>query len=54
VFNMLGSVVYTKSIRAEKGINTIELDGSVFPQGIYMYSLKNGDKTITKRMIVTK
>lgn len=54
VFNMLGSVVYAKNIRAEKGLNTIELDGNAFPQGIYMYSLKNGDKTITKRMIVTK
>lgn len=54
VFNMLGSMVYVKTIRAEKGLNTITLDGASFPQGIYMYSLKNGDKTITKRMIVTK
>ncbi|MCW3084363.1 MAG: hypothetical protein JWP12_1729 [Bacteroidetes bacterium] len=54
VFNMLGSVVYSKTIKAEKGANTITLDASVFPEGIYMYSLKNGSKTITKRMIVTK
>ncbi len=54
VFNMLGSVVYSKTIKAEKGVNTIVLDAAAFPEGIYMYSLKNSSKTITKRMIVTK
>lgn len=53
VFNMLGAIVYSKTINAEKGMNTIELDASNFPSGIYVYSVKNGDKTITKRMIVS-
>lgn len=53
VFNMLGSVVYSKIIKADKGINSFDLDASSFSPGIYVYSLKNGDKTITKRMIVS-
>jgi hypothetical protein len=53
VFNMLGSVVYAKTLKAEKGQNTFELDASSFSPGIYVYSMKNGDKTITKRMIVS-
>lgn len=53
IFNMLGSVVYSKAIKAEKGINSFELDASSFSPGIYVYSMKNGDKTITKRMIVS-
>jgi hypothetical protein len=52
VFNMLGAIVYSKKIKADKGINTIELDATNFPSGIYVYSVKNGDRTITKRMIV--
>jgi hypothetical protein len=53
VFNMLGAVVFTKSIKAEKGVNAYELDANSFSSGIYVYSLKNGDKTVTKRMIVS-
>jgi hypothetical protein len=53
VFNMLGSVVYSKTIRADKGLNSYDLDASSFSPGIYVYSMKNGDKTITKRMIVS-
>jgi hypothetical protein len=53
VFNMLGSVVYSKTIKAEKGMNSYELDASSFSPGIYVYSMKCGDKTITKRMIVS-
>jgi hypothetical protein len=53
VYNMLGKVVSSRMIKADKGSNTIELDASSFSPGIYMYSIKNGDKTITKRMIVS-
>ncbi|MCW3101820.1 MAG: Fibronectin type domain protein [Bacteroidetes bacterium] len=53
VFNMLGSVVFSKTIKAEKGMNSYELDASSFSAGIYVYSMKSGDKTITKRMIVS-
>jgi hypothetical protein len=53
VYNMLGKVVMNKTVKAEKGSNTIEVDASSFSPGIYVYSIKNGDKTITKRMIVS-
>jgi hypothetical protein len=53
IFNMLGNVVYSKVVKSERGSNTVTVDASTLSPGIYMYSLKNGDKTITKRMIVT-
>ena len=53
VYNMLGAIVYSNKYKAEKGTNIISVDANTFAPGIYMYSLKNGDNTITKRMIVS-
>ncbi len=53
VYNLLGSVVYNNKFKAEKGVNSIKVEGNLFASGVYMYSLTNGDKTITKRMIVS-
>jgi hypothetical protein len=53
IYNMLGKVVISKTVKAEKGSNTIPVDASTLSPGIYVYALKNGDKTITKRMIVS-
>lgn len=53
VFNLLGSVVYDNKFKAEKGVNTINIEANLFAPGVYMYSVKNGDQTITKRMIVS-
>ncbi len=52
VFNMLGSIVYNSKFKAEKGLNTIIIQANSFAPGVYVYSVKNGDKAITKRMIV--
>ncbi len=52
VFNLLGSVVYSNSFKADKGANSINIEANTFAPGVYMYSIKNGDQTITKRMIV--
>jgi len=54
VYNMVGAVVFKNTFKAEKGANTITIDANSFAPGVYMYSVKNGDKTITKRMIVSK
>lgn len=54
VFNMLGAVVYNSEFTAEKGVNKITIESNSFAPGVYVYSIKNGDKTITKRMIVSK
>ncbi|MEO6902902.1 MAG: T9SS type A sorting domain-containing protein [Bacteroidia bacterium] len=53
VFNMLGKVEYSNVIKSTTGINTITLEANTFAPGIYVYSLKNNDRTITKRMIVS-
>ena len=53
VFNLLGAVVYDDKFKAEKGVNTINVEANSFAPGVYMYSIKNGDYTISKRMIVS-
>ncbi len=53
VYNLLGSVVYSNKIKSVKGLNTITVDAETFSPGVYMYSLKSGEKTITKRMVVS-
>ena len=52
VFNMLGAVIYNKNFKTSKGINNIKIEANSFAPGVYIYSITNGDKTITKRMIV--
>ena len=54
VYNLLGSMVYNNTFKSVKGINTITLDANSFSPGVYMYSVKNGNTTITKRMVVSK
>jgi hypothetical protein len=54
VYNLVGAVVYTESVKAEKGSNTITLKANAFAPGVYMYAIKNGSETITKRMVVTQ
>ena len=53
VYNLLGSVVYTSNFKSVKGTNTVTLEANSFSPGVYMYSVKNGDTTITKRMVVS-
>ena len=53
VFNLLGSVVYSSNLKSVKGVNTISLEANLFNPGVYMYSIKNGANTITKRMVVS-
>ncbi|MGZ4035570.1 MAG: T9SS type A sorting domain-containing protein [Bacteroidia bacterium] len=52
VYNILGDVVYNNQFKSEKGINTIKIGANSFAPGVYIYSITNGDRTITKRMIV--
>lgn len=53
VYDMLGAVVYSSNFKSVKGINTISLDANSFAPGVYMYSVKNGAITTTKRMVVS-
>lgn len=54
VFNMLGAEIFSNTIKAKKGTNTIVVDADKFLPGIYFYTLNNGVHTITKRMVVSK
>ncbi len=54
VYNMLGAIVYNSKFKSEKGVNSINLEANLFAPGVYMYSIKNGDTTVTKRMVVSK
>jgi hypothetical protein len=53
VSNLLGKVVYTKSIFAQRGLNKIMLSSKDFDAGIYIYTLGNAKSSVTKRMIVS-
>jgi len=52
IYNLLGKMVYRKSVFAERGSGKITLDAKDFAQGIYMYSLSNGKTTLSKRMVI--
>jgi hypothetical protein len=54
VYNMLGSVVYSNNFKAEKGQNIITIEANSFAPGVYVYSVGNAERTITKRMIVAR
>lgn len=53
VYNMIGEIVHTEKINSVEGSNNIILFyADNFPAGIYSYSLDNGEKTVSKRMIL--
>ena len=53
VFNVIGKVIYTEVVKAQKGVNKLNFDATELPQGVYFYKISNGNRTATKRMIVT-
>ncbi len=53
VYNVLGSLVTAKMMHSDKGSNKFTYDTSSLTPGIYLYSLKSGDRTISRRMIVS-
>ena len=52
IYNLLGKQVYFREIRSTKGINSIDINTTDLPDGIYLYSINNGVTVLTKRMIV--
>jgi hypothetical protein len=54
VYNLLGAVLCDNKFQAQKGANIIKIDANSFAPGVYIYSVKNGDKVITKRMVVSE
>ena len=52
VFNIIGEVVYSEIINAEKGNNKITFNSNNLQSGLYLYRLGNSTKTITRKMII--
>jgi hypothetical protein len=48
ISNILGKILYQKTIRAEQGWNKVDLATKEFQPGIYLYSLGN----VTRRMVI--
>ena len=52
VSNMLGQVVYTDQEQSSALVHVFNLNVSDFDSGIYLYTVKIGNKTTTKKMMV--
>ena len=53
VYNLVGEVQESLIIKSVLGINTINLSLSSFKNGLYLYSINNGNQVLTKRMMVS-
>ena len=51
-YNLLGKEIDSQKISCVLGVNTINLNTSLYNDGIYLYSINNGSQLLTKRMIV--
>ncbi len=54
IFNAIGQNVLKQPVDAAPGSNEINISTAAFADGIYIYTLRNADQTLTKRMVVTK
>ena len=52
VYNLLGEEMESQLISCSRGVNTINLNTSLYSQGVYLYSITNGTQVLTKRMAV--
>ena len=53
VVNLMGQKVYkTTPINAKHGLNTLTIDATGLTPGVYFYSVKAGESSVTKKMIV--
>lgn len=52
VYNALGEVVYSKPVSLLEGKNKVEINLEQLPSGVYFATLKNGNASISKRLIV--
>lgn len=52
VFNVLGGIVKEQKIDAKQGLNKFDFVSEDYPSGVYFYSLSDGDKTLTRRMVI--
>lgn len=54
IYNMVGSEVSAVTLKSKQGNNKFTFDSKGYSPGVYMYSLTMGDKTITRRMVISR
>jgi len=54
IINLLGEIVHVEEFAAETGVNEILFHNKSLPSGIYTYSLRMGDTTVSKRMVIAE
>jgi len=52
VFNCLGEKIEESNIATNRGVNDIFINANNYPNGIYMYSINNGERVLARRMVV--
>lgn len=50
VYSILGSKVATKKFDVERGMNKVQFDGSVHASGLYVFTISDGNTTLTSKM----
>lgn len=53
LYNILGETVKSNNISAVKGENRYTLNTSDLPAGVYLYTFRSGNATVTRRMTVS-
>ncbi len=54
VFDILGKLVYNEKIIAKRGENYFEFTGENLINGIYIYSIKNNETSLSRRLIKSR
>lgn len=52
IYNAVGQVIDTYKVNGQAGNNQINIDLSSYAKGVYLYNVKVGGSTITKKLIV--
>ena len=52
VTDLTGKRLHTESMRAVTGLNEFSFDATGLAPGIYLYTLSNGEKSVTHKMVV--
>lgn len=52
--NMVGKQILNRSIKAERGSNSITVNADQLVPGIYFYTITDGKKSMTRKMIVSQ
>jgi len=54
VMNAMGELISRQDIQVNAGSNSIKLSAGNLAAGIYLYTLSNGECTVTRRMVIMK